>query len=531
MSVKNHFLMLFKPTSAIAALLLMSIVGSKAQTVLWELSPTDAYTKIDPFTSGLFQVKDQAGKMGYIDAVGKIVVPIENDAVTGFYDGKALLLCQEGERQRINGYLTIEGRYQPFTTAFYTLDGQEFFSEGMLTVEDEKGYKGYIDLQGRKVFGFTKKYHYIKPFHEGYAAVCIDEYRGVPLFFPYDKKGIPLELASNPPEQGDYTMTNFDQGLAYALFANSNSKVYSYSKEGQWKLFSTDGFNAPDDFLYRYGRNEDISYQSMPQPVPDTEVQLTSSNQLYGFLLNNGKPLLPCQFTAATPFADHLSVVHLQGRIGILRYAPTSSPFTLSTPQQPIDYYAGQSVNCAFTLSVPSEWNNQGLHLTLSDGEQTVYNSEGGGNHQFVVSPQAPFQSYQLHVKAGDLLLWSDSASYTFNKLYYPLGVTISIPEENDRKNYYVALDNENNIPVLITVSNPNDEELSVTISATGSSTFVAPRATTATIGAHKSATVTAHFHVEKRQHTEQSVSVTVTLPSVPDVHSTLGPLELRSNF
>lgn len=515
---------------SIVALLLTFAVGSKAQTLLWELEPTDAFKRLTPFVNGLFQATGPDGKMGFVNAQGQVIVPLANDEMTGFYDDKALLLCREGDRERISGYLTRDGRYTPFTSPFYVLEGQAFFSEGMLTVENEKGQKGYIDQQGHKVFGFTKKHLFIKPFHEGYAVVCTDIYRGVPLFFPYDKKGLPLDITPNPNEQGDFTMTNFDQGLSYVLFANSNSKVYTYSLQGEWKLFSTNGFDDPDDYLYRYGKNEDIHYQALSQPMPDAAVELTVQDQKYGFR-QNGQQLLPCQLSAATPFVDHLSVVQLQGKTGILRFVPDATSFALATPRQPIDYYAGQQVACAFTLSAPSEWQDKPLSLTLTDGEQTVYSGQGAGNHTFNLTPRDTAKTFNASVSAGGLLLWEGPATYTFHKLFHQLDVAVSIPNDNQREGYFVALDNQNNIPVNIVVTNPNDEAVTATIVVTGSATLVASQPTTVTIEPQKSATIRVHFHVVKRQYVDQSVSVSVTTSSGADGHGALGPIELRSNF
>ena len=514
----------------IAALLLTFAVGSKAQTVLWELEPTDAYKRLVPSVGSLFQATGPDGKIGFVDAQGQVVVPLDNDELTGFYDDKALLLCHDGERRRINGCLTTDGLYTPFTTPYYTLEGQEFFSEGLLTVENEKGLKGYVDQQGHKVFGFTKKHLYIKPFHEGYAAVCTDIYRGVPLFFPYNKKGLPLDITPNPNEQGDFTMTNFDQGLSYVLFANSNSKVYTYSLRGEWKLYSTNGFNDPDDYLFRYGKNEDVHFQMPPQPTPDADVELTVQDQKYGFR-HNGQQLLPCQLAAATPFVNRLSVVQLQGKTGILRFVPDAAAFALATPQQPIDYYAGQQVGCNVTLSVPSEWQDKTLNLTLADGQQTVYSGPGVGSHTFNITPGDATKTFSGTVSAGALVLWQGAATYTFNKLFHSLDVAVSIPDDYRREGYYVALDNQNNIPVNIVVTNPNNEAVTATITVSGTATLVPPQPTTVTIEAQKSATLRAHFHVTKRQYTDQSISVSATTPAGAEGHGALGPVELRSNF
>ena len=69
------------------------------------------------------------------------------------------------------GCLSDNGTYNAFAEKYYTLVGQKFFSDGLLSVADADGNVGYIDTFGNKVVGFDGRFDRIKPFSEGYAAV------------------------------------------------------------------------------------------------------------------------------------------------------------------------------------------------------------------------------------------------------------------------------------------------------------------------------------------------------------------------
>ena len=143
-----------------------------AQSIVWQLKPGN-YSDIVRFGPDLYQVTKD-GNIGIIHSDGSIVVPVECDEITGFYEHKALVLGSQTDAEgnkRILGYLTDKGQYVPFSATFYTLEGLAFYSDDMLPVNDAKGRRGYLDEKGIPVLGFKGKWSAIAPFTEGYAVV------------------------------------------------------------------------------------------------------------------------------------------------------------------------------------------------------------------------------------------------------------------------------------------------------------------------------------------------------------------------
>ena len=142
-----------------------------AQTVTWQLPPTADYKEMVRFGPQLYQVTSNDGKVGLIRPDGTVVVPAKADNIGHFYEGMALVTLDEStSRHQILGVLTEGGAYIPFIEKYYTLSGQEFYSDGLLSAENTKGKKGYIDMSGMPICLFDRDYYRIKPFTDGYAA-------------------------------------------------------------------------------------------------------------------------------------------------------------------------------------------------------------------------------------------------------------------------------------------------------------------------------------------------------------------------
>ena len=142
----------------------VSLQFAKAQTAVWQLHPTD-YSDITIINNNLYKVV-RNGKIGLIHSDGTIVASVENDNLSEFYEGKAIVTVNDGHGERIDGCLTEDGKYYHFNNKYYTLNGQKFFSDGVISVANEQGKLGYIDIMGTEVCGFDSKYDKIKPFSE-----------------------------------------------------------------------------------------------------------------------------------------------------------------------------------------------------------------------------------------------------------------------------------------------------------------------------------------------------------------------------
>ena len=234
---------------AMALVMAMMPLTLLAQTVGWELAPTD-YASIVRFGPNLYQVK-QKGKVGLIHSDGTEVVPVKASSIGGFHENLALVTLDESkENHRILGVLNAKGIYTPFAQSYYTLNGQEFYSDGVLSVMDGNGKKGYIDEVGNVVCGFDKKYELIKPFTDGYAAVwdgsssfsLINKNgRNYPLTLPEDMVGRTISYVYNPIG-------------GKVLFFDDYGKCYKYSlPEKRCEKLDIKKANPPlpTDYLFR----------------------------------------------------------------------------------------------------------------------------------------------------------------------------------------------------------------------------------------------------------------------------------------
>ena len=145
------------------------VLSVYSQTAIWQIKPTD-YDKIERLGRTLYIVQKN-NKIGIVNEQGTILAPPENDNLGMFYEHKALITLQDSKGERIIGVLSDDETFHKFSNKFYTLNGQKFYSDGVLSVSDENGKVGYIDDKGNQILGFDGKYTKIKPFCEGYASV------------------------------------------------------------------------------------------------------------------------------------------------------------------------------------------------------------------------------------------------------------------------------------------------------------------------------------------------------------------------
>ena len=322
-----------KAKALLTTLMTTLCLSANAQTVVWELKPT-TYNDISRLGRNLYVVKHN-GKVGLINSDGTIVAPIDNDQIGDLYEHKALVTRTDGHGERVAGILTDDGVYHGFATSYYTLNGQKFYSDGLLSVADERGNLGYIDDYGKAVVGFEGKYSRIKPFTEGFAAVMknkkyvlIDK-DGNEAKFMYGGNGIGPAIGG---------CTNVYQGKAYVYdeFGGADRSYYLYDAKAKSRLEKTGRIkNTATDYLYCYqsvtGRTKEVPFKKMVVKAGQVGLSPVTNKGLYGYE-ESGKTVLPAQLSAATPFEDNLAIVTLNGQIGILKYIPGNG--FVATPQK-----------------------------------------------------------------------------------------------------------------------------------------------------------------------------------------------------
>lgn len=388
-----------------------------SQTVIWQMRPTD-YNKIERINSNLFKVV-RNGKIGLINADGTMVAPAVNDNISDYYEHKAIVISSDGHGERITGCLTDNGSYYGYTTKYYTLNGQKFFSDGLISVADENGKLGYIDERGNQIVGFDGKYSRIKPFTEGHAAVMKNKKYvlinkdGDEVRFVYSK-GVGAAIAG---------CTNVCNGKAYVYdeYGGNDRSYFIYDAVRKSDLEKTGRVkNTTMDYLYCYqsisGRTKDVPYEKMKPYSGMKGLAATQVSGMYGYG-TGGSAIVPYQFSSASQFEDGLAIVSINGQMGILKYVDGAS-FDVTVPMVKHDFYAGNSVSCSFNLSIPSIWQGKNINVTLKDiSGSAISTTNTAGTYSFSVKPSASGQiEYSVVVNGEGLRLYESKINYTFNK-------------------------------------------------------------------------------------------------------------------
>lgn len=382
-----------------------------AQTVVWQMQPTD-YNSIERINFNLFKVV-RNGKIGLINADGTVVADVVNDALSGFYEHKALMTVNDGAGERVVGCLLDDGRYFPFSEKFYTLSGQKFFSDGVLTVANAQRQLGYVDESGNVVIGFDGKYDKIKPFVEGHAAVFKNK-----KYFLIDKGGVCARFRFDGVGEV-FGGTNAYNGKVYIWDTKGSAYMYDITKPNnicKKVSFPKTSF----DYLYRFSEVSGLT-KEVPL-VTDKKngvvgLKPLTNNGLYGFA-NEGNTVLPCQLTNATQFEDNYSIASIDGRIGILRYVEGDG-FAVSSPSEDKEFIYGKTVNCSFTLLIPTIWRGKEIRVIVKDQDGiTIENSNIVNTYTFETTPsETGTKAYSIAVYAERLKLFGGTVLYKFVRI------------------------------------------------------------------------------------------------------------------
>lgn len=390
----------------------------QAQTVVWQMEPSD-YSSIERISRNLLKVV-RNGKIGLINTDGSVVTPAINDNISDFYEHKALVTCSDGHGERISGCLTDNGLFYSYTKKYYTLNGQKFFSDGLLSVKDENDKLGYIDEKGNQIVGFNGKYTRIKPFTEGYATVMRDK-----KFVLINKDGdeMAFKYAAGKIGAAIAGCTNVYHGKAYVYdeYSDPDRKYYIYDTVKKGPIESTNRVKDKTmDYLYCYQfvtkRGKEVPYEKMEVYRGAKGLAATYSNGAYGYA-SESNVIVPVQFSSASQFEDGLSIVKINGLMGILKFVEGTG-FGISVPKAKHDFYAGNKVSCSFNLTVPNIWHGKKLEVVVKDmNGSAVETTNNADSYTFSTKPIVSGQAdYSITVNAEGLRLFEDKISYSFNK-------------------------------------------------------------------------------------------------------------------
>ena len=390
---------------------LLASSAISAQTVVWQMKP-QALSDLRRVSENLYFAVAN-GKVGLLRSDGSVAASVECDAVIGFYEHKAILTKADGRGERVMGCLFDDGTWHAFGDSFYTLAGQKFFSDGLLSVADAGGRVGYIDAFGNKVLGFDGRFDRIKPFSEGYAAVFKNK-----RYSLISKSGAAVAFTFNSVAEVN-SGTNVYNGNVYVWDTTGKLYVCQPHRGGscvKTKWPSQRGY----DYLHRFaaltGKGKDVPMVGINEfGVKESDVVPFSAGGLVGYRSSQGT-VLPCQFDGVSDFRSGQAVVTLHGQKGILRYVGEQN-FTLTPPQNPVPYTEGSKAQCSFLLQVPEAWQGKTLDVTLNAGGTPIALSRSGNTCTFSCDPRQLSGDLYVEVRADGLLLCQENIDIKFRKI------------------------------------------------------------------------------------------------------------------
>lgn len=386
-----------------------------SQSAYWIVQP-NTYNEISYIAHNTYKVVKN-GKIGLINAHGEIIAEATNDELTGFYDNKALLLMSDGNGNRIIGCVTSNGIFYRFSNAYYTLNGQAFYSDGLLSVCDAKRQLGYINEKGNPIVGFSGKYDKIKPFVEGYAAVFHRK-----KYSLIDKDGQTVRFALDGVGE-IFGGTNVYNNMVYVWDTNGKFYTYDVEKGGLCKKAKAPKNTSSVDYLYRFSCITGLG----KQPVFNTPKEPSESDPGFpsaisgtkgkGYTLNN-KNIIKEQLTHAGAFLSGVAIIIKDGRCGMIGFA-ADDDFSVKSTNKVIRFKENKSVTCKITIHIPKVWKVDDLHIKITDDDGNPLKSNMVDNtlHLEVNPTNNETKNYHVMISSFGLSLWEGTIQQKYEMI------------------------------------------------------------------------------------------------------------------
>ncbi len=491
------------------------IISLHAQLITWSVKP-GVYSKIEPCWKDMYFVY-KGNSIGVINGDGTIIVSPEASRVTGFYESYALVLKSEGGREKILGILSVDGTCAQVNGNFYTIPNQEFFSEGFVTVTNPQGRAAYMNSNGQveKQFDVT----FVTPFtEEGYATIGEGK-----EFKIIDNRFNPLQITipSNLPIYGG---TSVYKGQAIVW-------------DGEGNPFS---FNVTNGMSNRYNdknikkaiKNQQIEWDylgcfssitkrpavvSYEQPSRSSEtLSTTEKGGKYGYVKNE-KTILPYQFEQAENFHGNYAIVKSNGNQALLVLRNVDESFGANATPSEIEYEkdVARDLVHKFGLSVPSLWNIEKISAKIKDTNGTfIPTSNKGGIFEFKSDggEDKEAKQFDIELESEGLKLWNGEITYNYKVKTKPIPKPDSVfkPFEVSLKAKNTQADKNNRCYVEATITNPNSEAITATVTIKGSNLLEVVSPQRITVPAYGTKDISFYFSVKKAV-SGQTVTVSTT--------------------
>lgn len=485
-----------KRFSFLMVMAMVALMQMHAQIVNWAVKP-GIYSKIEPCWEDMYFVNN-GGNIGIINGDGSVVVPLEASRITGFYGGLALVLKSDGGKERILGILSADGSYTKIDGIYYTIPYQEFFSEGLLTVTNPRRQASYMNANGVVVKSFNVSF--ISPFSEGYAVVGENEDYSI-----VDKRFNTLSIQLGSVSQV-YGGSNVYKGIA--VIWDGNGKFYNFDVNRGICTKTSQPNSLDYDYMYCFSciskRPENVPYEK-PIRLPQG-IAATLQGNKYGYV-NKENTILPCQFDHAESFYGTHAIVETDGKYGLLSLHNTNEYFDAKALSE-IKYRKSASKNLThqFDIIVPPLWNQDNINVRLKDENGALVNiTRNGGTYVFKTDGATGTKKYKIEIDSEGLSLWNGEIAYNYKVEAEPIVIT----EPTDKpighfKPFKVSLKTANTKAdknyrcyVIATISNPNPEAITATVTISGSNLLEAV-SQKVTLQAYGSKDISTYFNVRK---------------------------------
>lgn len=456
-----------------------------SQTAEWLVAPQ--YSEIKYFGPEMYKVTKDS-KVGIIGTDGRTILKPEYDAINLFYEGRTVFVNRTPQGWQVKGVLAEDGTVTYAEDTYYLLSDYMFFSEGLLTVRDSKGYYGFLDDKCKPAFAFGPDE--VHPFSEGFAAIGSGE--TFHWINTYGEQILPTLKNGGTPYGG----TNFYNGRAYLW--DEDGVFFVLNENGQTE--KTPSRELIVDYLYRTdtGEGSSVAYTKYSQEYDKYWMPEERDGQ-WTFISSNGKLLTPFQYDKVDYFSDGAAIAELEGKYGLLHVVEEKATFFTRISNRRLIFSAGEACTCKFSLSVPDKWKGESLTVSLKDaetGNRLTLKNNGGYNYSFTYRPRTSTytekKKFLVEVKNYDIKIWQGEENFTFTPLIKRLTSSIRVNNADaDASNRcYVTATIKNPSPVAITTT--------VTMSGGGKNAQFANKTVSLTIPAYGSRSVTSSFLVKK---------------------------------
>lgn len=126
----------------------------------------DAYM-VGMFSEGMARFRDKAGKWGFIDNSGKVVIKPQFDNVMNFSEKFAVVMVKENDSVSKLGFINIKGEYVLKLTD--SVKSLQPFREGLAAYNNGKGW-GFLGYDTKPVIPCSPDREEVTPFHSGFAS-------------------------------------------------------------------------------------------------------------------------------------------------------------------------------------------------------------------------------------------------------------------------------------------------------------------------------------------------------------------------